>query len=318
MHRLFKLFVGDFLDTTNHLDKFVALVGGVLGLYLSIEVAASATEGAVHGLVLASLGATAVLLFAVPHGALSQPWNVLGGHAVSALVGVLVREAVPHPLLAAALAVGLAIWVMHYLRCIHPPGGATALFAVLGGGSVEALGLGYVLHPVLSSVGVMVLVAFAVNLPFGWRRYPAGFGRQRERAGSQERPVAQALARGGLSHEDLEFAMRELNLYLDMTEDDLARLFLLARRHHAQGDNVTADEIRVGECYSNGLPGEGWAVRRVTGEQEDGRLQYREISGPGTPSAGECSREDLARWAHHRVDPGALATNLRHGGDVPA
>jgi len=109
MRRLFTLFVGDFLDTTNHLDKLVALVGGVLGLYLSIEVAASATEGTVHGLVLASLGATAVLLF-----------------------------------------------------------------AVLGGSSVEALGLTYVLHPVLSSVGVMVLVAFVVNLPFAWRRYPAG------------------------------------------------------------------------------------------------------------------------------------------------
>ena len=305
MRRLFKVLTGDFLDTTDHLDKFVALVGGVVGLYLAIEVAASVFGNAVHGLVLASLGATAVLLFAVPRGALSQPWNVLGGHAISAAIGVLMRELVPHPLLAAALAVGLAIWAMHYLRCIHPPGGATALFGVLGGDAVQSLGFGYVLHPVLSSVSVMVLVAVAVNLPFEWRRYPAAIGRSRT---ARDRAVVNsALARGGLSIEDLEYAMRELNLYLDMTEDDMARLYLLARRHHQQSDGLTPEDIRVGECYSNGAPGAHWAVRKVIGEQAGGQVVYHEISGPHAPSEGVCPRDVFAEWARHRVDASALA-----------
>ncbi|MDX5334369.1 MAG: HPP family protein [Gammaproteobacteria bacterium] len=308
MQRLLRLFAGDFLDTTNHFDKLVALVGGVIGLYLSLEVAASVLEGgALAGLVLASLGATAVLLFAVPHGALSQPWNVLGGHGVSALVGVSLHLLVPHPLLAAALAVGLAIWAMHYLRCIHPPGGATALFAVLGGAQVEALGYGYVLHPVLSSVAVMTLVAVAVNYPFAWRRYPATLAPPPP---ATHQAVGKALERGGLSFEDLEFAMRELNLYLDMTEDDMARLYLLARRHHEEADHVAAEDIRVGECYSNGPVGPDWVVRKVIGLGEDDRVVYREIGGAGKPeNGGTASREDFARWAHHRVDP----TQLRNG-----
>ena len=311
MQRFLRLFAGDLLDTTNHGDKLVALIGAVLGLYVALEVAASVIDGVLGGLVLASLGATAVLLFAVPHGALSQPWNVLGGHAVSAAIGVVAREAIPHPLLAAAVAVGLAIWAMHYLRCIHPPGGATALFAVLGGPAVEALGFGYVWHPVLTSVGAMVLVAVAVNYPFEWRRYPAGLARAR--SPRDHAVVANALARGGLSFEDLEYAMRELNLYLDMTEDDMARLYLLARRHHEESDRLEAGDICIGECYSNGAPGEHWAVRRVVAERDGGHIVYREISGPAAASEGMCPREAFAQWAHHRVDPAELAAEAGRG-----
>ncbi|MFX8373896.1 HPP family protein, partial [Acinetobacter baumannii] len=80
-----------------------------------------------------SMGASAVLLYAVPHGALSQPWAVLAGHAVSAVAGVAAARNISDPALAAAVAVGTAILAMHYLRAIHPPGGATALTAVVGG-----------------------------------------------------------------------------------------------------------------------------------------------------------------------------------------
>src|SRR5690625_7242859 len=81
---------------------------------------------------LASMGATAVLLFAVPHGALSQPWAVVGGHVVSAIVGVTCQLLIPNLFWAAALSVGVAVAAMYYLRCIHPPGGATALAAEIG------------------------------------------------------------------------------------------------------------------------------------------------------------------------------------------
>jgi CBS-domain-containing membrane protein len=119
------------------------------------------------------MGASAVLLFAVPHGQLSQPWPVFGGHLVSALIGVASAKLVAPPLLAAAVAVALAISAMYYLRCIHPPGGATALTAVAGGETVHALGFHYVLTPVLLNVLIILAVALLFNFPFSWRRYPA-------------------------------------------------------------------------------------------------------------------------------------------------
>ncbi|WP_373024225.1 HPP family protein [Thioalkalivibrio sp.] len=291
---------GEFLDTTNHWDKLIALVGAIMGLYLSLEVAASVTENGINGLILASLGATAVLLFAAPHAALSQPWNVLGGHGVAAIVGILARDLLPHPLLAAAVAVGLAVWLMHYLRCLHPPGGATALYAVVGGDSVEALGPWFLLHPVLSSVGVMLVVAVIINYPFPWRRYPASLTPPPE---SPAQPPLAALEQAGLGRADLEHAMREMNLYLDLTKDDLARLYLLARRHHHHPDPITPDAIRPGTCFSNGKGDADWAVRRVL-ESDTGSVAYLNLAGPGAPHTGRTTLEEFLDWAHHQLPSG--------------
>lgn len=126
-------------------------------------------------LLVASMGASAVLLFALPHGPLSQPWAVIGGHVCSALIGVACASLVTNTPLAGALAVGSSIALMQVLRCVHPPGGATALSAVIGGPGVHALGLRYVLTPVLLNALVIVSVAVAFNAVLGSRRYPAYF-----------------------------------------------------------------------------------------------------------------------------------------------
>jgi CBS domain-containing membrane protein len=128
-------------------------------------------EGA--SLLVASMGASAVLLFALPEGPLSQPWAVIGGHGCSAVVGVLCASRVADPLFAAALAVGAAIGVMQLMRCVHPPGGATALSAVVGGSGVQALGMNYVFTPVLLNAAIIVAVAVAFNALLARRRYPA-------------------------------------------------------------------------------------------------------------------------------------------------
>ncbi len=79
------------------------------------------------------MGASAVLLFAAPASPLAQPWSIVVGNGVSALMGVLSASLVPDPALAAALAVMLAIAAMFLTRSLHPPGGAVALTAVIGG-----------------------------------------------------------------------------------------------------------------------------------------------------------------------------------------
>lgn len=121
-------------------------------------------------LLVASMGASAVLLFAVPEGALSKPWSVFGGHVLSAFVGVACARALPDGSGAAAVAVGLSILLMSVCRCTHPPGGATALSAVIGGPAVHDMGLQYVFTPVLLNVCVMLVVAWVFHIPTA--RYP--------------------------------------------------------------------------------------------------------------------------------------------------
>jgi CBS-domain-containing membrane protein len=165
-------------DHASHLERWLSVTGGLAGLagVMLISQAQLGPQGSV-GLV-ASMGASAVLLFAVPHGPLSQPWPVLGGHLVSALVGVACTKVIAQPMLAAPVAVGLAIGSMHYLRCIHPPGGATALSAVVGGEPVQHLGFQFVLTPVLWNAVVILAIALLFNYPFTWRRYPLALARR--------------------------------------------------------------------------------------------------------------------------------------------
>jgi len=114
-------------------------------------------------LTLGSFGATAVLLYAIPGSALAQPRNLFGGHLVSAIAGIFVYHSItPELLPAAPLAVALAIALMQLTRTLHPPGGATALIAVIGPQSVHDLGWGY-LVPVMAGVTLLFLVALLVH-----------------------------------------------------------------------------------------------------------------------------------------------------------
>ena len=124
-------------------------------------------------LMVGSFGASAVLLYGAPRSPLAQPRNLIGGHVISALIGVACWKLhLPLPGLAEALAVATAIAAMHATRTLHPPGGATALLAVIGSDGVHALGFGFALRPV--ALGALVLLAVALiinNLPRS-RRYP--------------------------------------------------------------------------------------------------------------------------------------------------
>jgi len=162
------------LQKSSHLEKLISGLGGFIAIFLVYKIT-NLFEQALNAqlLFVASMGATAVLLFAAPQGQLSQPWNVTGGHVVSAFFGVLAHATIKDPFIAGAAAVGLSITAMHYLNCLHPPGGATALVAVIGGSSVDSFGFTYVFFPVGLSAVMMVLIAIAFNYLFAWRRYPA-------------------------------------------------------------------------------------------------------------------------------------------------
>ncbi len=119
-----------------------------------------------------SFGAAAVLLYAAPQSELAQPRNLLGGQILSALIGVCLYKYVPWEWLTPGLAVATAIFAMHATKTLHPPGGATALIAVIGGDSVHALGFMYVLVPVALGSLVLLLIALAVNNLSSEGHYP--------------------------------------------------------------------------------------------------------------------------------------------------
>jgi CBS-domain-containing membrane protein len=148
-------------------------VGGFLGIAAIAWANQLVFEGLDLTLMIGSFGASAVLVFGAVRSPLAQPRNVIGGHVLSALVGVVAwRLLHADPWLAQAVAVATAIALMHATRTLHPPGGATALIAVIGSEEIHRLGFLYVLVP--ATVGPLILVAVGVlvnNIPAS-RRYP--------------------------------------------------------------------------------------------------------------------------------------------------
>lgn len=220
---LFRDALGIAADTTTHGEKLISGLGAMLGILAVFSATQWYLGDEALAWVLASMGATAVLLFAVPHGALSQPWAVLPGHLLSATIGVACAHWLPGSWLAAALAVGISVTAMHYARCMHPPGGATALAAVIGGPEIQALGFGFLLAPVLLNVLTILSVAVLFNGLFPWRRYPAVLARRH-----QPVPVGEHTELPALEEGDLQVALEQINSFIDVTSEDLAELLELA------------------------------------------------------------------------------------------
>jgi CBS-domain-containing membrane protein len=123
--------------------------------------------------IIGSFGASAVLVYGAVRSPLAQPRNLVGGHLVSAVIGVITYKLFyPYPWFASAFAVATAIAVMHATKTLHPPGGATALIAVIGSEKIHALGFWYIFVPVGVGVVIMLIVALIVNNLAKNRRYP--------------------------------------------------------------------------------------------------------------------------------------------------
>ena len=142
-----------------------SLIGGFLGIsavaYLNQLFALAESDKL---FLIGSFGASAVLVYGTPHVLYAQPRNLVGGHLISALVGVTVSRYIELPVeLQAACAVAFSILLMHLTITLHPPGGASALIAVLGSEQVQQMGYLFVLQPVLTGVTIMLVVALLVN-----------------------------------------------------------------------------------------------------------------------------------------------------------
>ncbi|WP_437883276.1 HPP family protein [Pseudomonas sp. LRF_L74] len=242
-----------------HREKLRASCGALLGILLVALGAGWWLNGLPaheHGLLaltlVAPLGASAVLVFAVPASPLAQPWSVVGGNTFSALIGIACFKWVPDASLAAGLAVGLAIAVMFGLRCLHPPGGASALLMVL----IGCDHFSFAFSPVL--LDSLLLVAgglFYNNLTRrSWPHVaPAP-------AKPQEKPAH--FTRG-----DLDAALAQYQEVLDISRDDLQSLF---EKAEAVAYQRTMGEMRCADVMSREpvaarqemLLTEAWALMR--------------------------------------------------------
>lgn len=206
-----------------------AMVGVLLTAWLSRWWAGGGSAGP---WMVASLGASAVLVFGMPSSPLAQPWPVLGGSTLSALVGGLCAALIPDPVWAGAVAVGLAIALMVPLRCLHPPGGAMALYVVLTTGD----GWHLAAFPVLFNVVVLLVTAVAYNGLTG-RRYP-----HPQRMGART-----DVAQGAFTASDVDAALSHYNQVLDVSRADLEGLLHLAGRAAFQR---TLGEVRCLDIMS--------------------------------------------------------------------
>jgi len=223
--------IGFSRHTMNYREKVISTVGGFLGIFGIFMTSYWLLDPETMVLIVPSMGASAVLLFAAPHAPFSQPWNVIGGHAFSAVVGVACWQLIPDYTVAASASVGLAIGIMYLTRCIHPPGGATALAAVIGSEKLHHLGYSYEFQPILLNAVTILLVAIAFNWVFKWRRYPAHLHFKKQ---MDEPAVIQSTASAyePINHEDFVYALSHIDTYVDIDEDDLVNIYNLAVKRH--------------------------------------------------------------------------------------
>jgi CBS domain-containing membrane protein len=172
-------------------------------------------------MLLGSMAASAVLLYAVPHSPLAQPWNLIGGHLVSALAGWLTISFVHDPLAAAGLAVGSAIFLMYVLDCLHPPGAATALTLVLGATQFLHTGFVWTLTIVAANAFGSLLLALSINNALPRRHYPQA---------PQPPAAPPAPIRVLPDSQDIEWALAQEDSMLDISPEDLTALYDTAQR----------------------------------------------------------------------------------------
>ncbi|PUA18023.1 hypothetical protein C7W93_19500 [Glaciimonas sp. PCH181] len=207
-------------------ERFYGCLGAMIGLFVA-EWLSRLTLGGFNIWFIAPMGASAVLLFAIPSSPLAQPWAIIGGNIFSALIGVICARWITNPELAASIAAALAIAAMFSFRCIHPPSGAVALTAVLGGPAIREMGFQFVLLPVAVNSVALLLVALVFNNLLG-RNYPHRVIVHAQPHLTKDAPPSE---RVGFIHADLEEVLKERGQLIDINQGDLEEILIQAELH---------------------------------------------------------------------------------------
>ncbi|MGZ2487525.1 CBS domain-containing membrane protein [Rhizobium pisi] len=235
-------------------ERLIACFGALLAIGLTGVISGYLFGQGPHlPLIVAPMGASAVLLFAVPASPLAQPWSIIGGNTISAMMGILASYCFSDPIIATGVGVSLAIGAMSFTRCLHPPGGAAALTAVLGGPVVAGWGFLFPFVPV--ALNSCILVGLGVLFhKLSRRNYPHVVLKPAENA--HQTVDLPSAARIGFREEDVDAALEALDETFDIDRADLSRLLQQVElqaviRSNARiscADIMSRDVIAVGEA----------------------------------------------------------------------
>ena len=175
-----------------------------------------------YPMIVASMGASAIILFFIPGSPLAQPWPFVGGQLVSAVVGVTCALNISETSTAAATAVGGSVLMMLFMRCLHPPAAATSLTPIMAGTSITSLGYSFVLVPIAVNVVTMLLLAIIINRWVMDRDYPSPLPVKKKI--HQRHTVSEPSHQIGFSEQDLSLALKDSDVFIDMTHAELSHL----------------------------------------------------------------------------------------------
>jgi CBS domain-containing membrane protein len=260
-------------------DRLIAGLGALIGIGLTGLIGEITFGGNPFlPLIVAPLGASSVLLFAVPTSPMAQPWAIIGGNTLSALCGIVVYRLVPDIMLATGLAVGLAIVVMSFTKCLHPPGGAAALTAVIGGPAVVAQGFSFALVPVALNCVALVIFGWIFHKVVG-HVYPHVPPLKAVNTHATKDPAP--ILRAGFQAEDVDAALAELGEAFDIGRNDLVQLLLRVERQallRTHG-NLTCADIMSGDVITIGLDTDILAARALLLEHNLRNLPVIDAAG---------------------------------------
>lgn len=203
-------------------DRLLCGIGALLGLGVS-SLLSYWILGDFEAWYIAPMGASSVLLFAVPASPLAQPWNIMVGNTIAAVIGVTCALYIANPTEAFSLAVALAIILMMTTDSLHPPSGAVAITAVLGGSAVHELGYAFVFYPVLLNSVLLMVIAIIFNRMIG-KRYPQQQAQLNTRS-KDPTPTQKVTIRP----QDIQDVLDHQTELLDISEYDLQKIILEAQ-----------------------------------------------------------------------------------------
>lgn len=197
-----------------------------------------------YPVLVASMGASAIILFFIPSSPLAQPWPVVAGQVVSAACGMFSALLVADVIAASALAIGTSVTAMLLCRCLHPPGAATALTPVLAGLPITSMGYTFLLVPVLTNTLLLVSLAILINRVLLKRNYPSPIPAP---ANLAFKPPLKSMHKVGISNAEAEQAMKEMDIFVDLTPSALSRLLnhIESNTFKAKIGPVTCGDIMV-------------------------------------------------------------------------
>ena len=204
-------------------DRVLCGLGALIGLAISSLISWHVLGG-FNAWYIAPMGASSVLLFAVPASPLAQPWNVVIGNIIAGVIGVSCALFIAEPTLAFSLAVALTIFLMMSTDSLHPPSGAVAITAVMGGESIHQLGYAFVFYPVLLNSILLLIVAVIYNRMLG-KQFPQV---AQINTRSKDPTPTQKVT---IQPQDIKDALADQTELLDISEYDLQKIILKAQEN---------------------------------------------------------------------------------------